>query len=295
VQNISPLYASTTAIDLIGWVNVQLLYKKYVDVSVHANTEWTADPNLQQQNMVNEKSYQAAAAAGLSVIGVEAKLDLPYAGRLWLSPSVIWVKNGWALGNGTEVMHSLGGAGIATNYLAWSGSPTDSTGSGSMTNIGFLYENTLSRVLGGPPGSARTELTVSVFGLYTSASLDLPSMTTLKQNKIRQLKYGLDATLQPLDWLGLMVRGDLVNYDMDHPGFPFAALTARVQFASHFLSSERIYIQYSRYIYGDRMVLNATWPWGTSLVAGSSVIQEGPYAGMKPDANIIKLQSEIAF
>jgi hypothetical protein len=297
LQNISPLYAATTAIDLIAWVNIQLLYKKYVDVSLHINTEWTADPNLEQQGVVNDKSYQAASAAHLSVVGAEATLDLPYAGRLWLSPSFISVKNGWALGNGTEVMHSLGGVGVATNYLAWSGSPTDSTGSGSMVNLGWLAETSLSRLRGGKPlgGGAPRDLKLSFFGLYTSASLVLPSMTTLKQDKIRQLKYGLDVTLQALDWLAFMVRGDLVNYDMDNPGFPFAALTGRVQFASHFLSSERIYIQYSRYIYGDKVLLNATWPWGTSLVAGSSVIQEGPYSGMKPDANIIKLQSEIAF
>ena len=136
---------------------------------------------------------------------------------------------------------------------------------------------------------------MSVFGLYTSASLTLPSMTTLKQNKISQMKVGLDATLQMLDWLAFMVRGDRVNYDLDHDGFTFSALTARVQFSSHVLSSERIYIQYTRYFYDKNMVLNATWPWGTSLVAGSSVIQQGPYSGMKPDANIIKLQSEIAF
>jgi len=294
-QNISPLYGATTAIDLIAWVNVQLLYQRYVDVSLHFNTEWTADPNLEQQTVVNDKSYQAASASHLTVAGAEATVDLPYAGRLWLSPSYIAVKNGWALGNGTEVMHSLGGLGVATNYLAWTGSPTDSTGNGAMANLGFLYENSLSRIQGKPVGAVLPDLKVSLFGLYTSASLTLPAMTTLKQDKIRQLKWGLDATLQTLDWLAFMVRGDIVNYDLDNKGFSFAALTARMQFASHFLSSERIYIQYTRYFYGDKMLLNATWPWGTSLVAGSSVIQQGPYSGMKPDANIIKLQSEIAF
>jgi len=43
------------------------------------------------------------------------------------------------------------------------------------------------------------------------------------------------------------------------------------------------------------MVLNATWPWGAPLVAGSNVLQQGPYSGKKPDADILKLQAEIAF
>jgi hypothetical protein len=66
---------------------------------------------------------------------------------------------------------------------------------------------------------------------------------------------------------------------------------------SHFLSSESIYLQYSRYIYGDKMGINAQTPWNTPLVIGSDVIQggTGPYNGMKPDENVVKLQATVAF
>ena len=75
-------------------------------------------------------------------------------------------------------MHSLGGMGIATNYMAWTGSPGDSTGSGSMVNLGFLYENTLSGVQGKAPGSMLPEVTLSVFGLWrTPASICRPVRT----------------------------------------------------------------------------------------------------------------------
>jgi hypothetical protein len=296
LNNISPLYASQTNLDLMAWFNLQVVYKKVADVSLHVNTEWMADPSLIPDTVMNPKSYTSASESHLSVVGGEANLRLPYAGHLWLSPSFISVRNGWALGDGTEVMHSLGGVGFAENYLAWTGSPTDSTGSGSMLAFGFLYEDSLSEVLGKSRGSMLPDLAVSVFGLYAGSSLDLPAGTTLTQNKIRQFKYGADATLQLADWVAFMIRGDLVNYDLDHNGYVFAALTARVQVASHFLSSERMYIQYSRYVYGDKMVLNATWPWGQSLVQGSSVIQQAPaYSGKTPDENVIKMQSEIAF
>ncbi len=92
-----------------------------------------------------------------------------------------------------------------------------------------------------------------------------------------------------------MLRGDFVNYDLDHSGYVFAAVTPRVVFSSHLLSSERIYLQYSRYFYGDKMVLNGQWPWNQDLVNGSHVLQQGPYAGTKPDENVIKLQADIAF
>jgi len=86
-----------------------------------------------------------------------------------------------------------------------------------------------------------------------------------------------------------------VNYDLDNPGLIFSAITTRLSVSSHFLSSESIYLQYSRYIYGDRFLLAGQWPWGTPLVAGSDVIQSGPYSGKKPDMDVIKLQASVAF
>jgi hypothetical protein len=291
-----PFYGAIVGLDLLTWWNLELIYKNYLDISFHYNTEWTADPNLEQQNTPDPKSYQAAELAHLTVAGMEANLSAPRAGHLWISPSFISVRNGWALSSaGTEVMHSLGGLGIATNYMAWTGSSGDSTGTGTMVNLGFLYENTLSGAEGKPRGSMLPDLAVSLFGLYTSASLDLPAGTTLITNRLRQFKYGLDATLQATDWVGFMLRGDVVDYDLDHPAYIFAAVTGRVTFAAHALSSARMYVQYSRYAYGDKMVLNGTGLWGQPLVAGSSVLQEGPYSGMKPDQNVVKLQAEIAF
>ena len=61
-------------------------------------------------------------------IGGEVTLSAPYAGSLWVSPSYIKVRNGWALANGgVEVMHSLGGAGIAANYMGLTNSTLNST------------------------------------------------------------------------------------------------------------------------------------------------------------------------
>jgi hypothetical protein len=294
-STVSPLYSTTTALDLVAWANVQLTYKKYVDVGLHYNTEWTADPNLAPGTIPGDKSYAAFKASHLTVVGAEANLRAPYAGHLWISPSFISVRNGWALANGgTEVMHSQGGAGIATSYMAFNNSPGDSTGSGSMFNLGFLYENTLSSIQGKAPGRVH-EVTLSVFGLLASASLDLPAGSTLMQKSINQFKWGADVTLQALAWLAFMLRYDAVNYDLDHPGLVFSGITPRAIISSHFLSSERIYLQYSRYIYGDKMVLAGTWPWGVPLVAGADILQGGAYSGKKPDENVVKLQAEVAF
>jgi len=294
-----PFYGAQTGLDLLTWVHLQLSYEKYVDVGLHYNTEWTRDPNLAQGTMIGDKSYTVVREAHLSTIGAELTLRAPYAGRLWISPSYIHVVNGWALANGgTEVMHSLGGAGIAANYMAYTGAPDVSTGSGSMFNLGFLYENTLSGIQGKPPG-VLPEVTLNLFGLLANASLDLPvpdpdSGLVYPQDRIKQLKLGADVNLQALQWLGVMLRYDAVNYDLDHPAYVFAAITGRVAVSSHYLSGERIYLQYSRYSYGDKMVLNASWPWGTPLVAGSNVLQQGD-TGKTPDENVVRMQADISF
>ncbi|HVZ30945.1 MAG TPA: hypothetical protein VG963_00880, partial [Polyangiaceae bacterium] len=291
-----PFYGAITGLDLLTWEHLELTYRDSVDVGLHYNAQWSIDPNLAQQSTPGDKSYTAVQRAHMTTVGAELNLRAPFVGRLWISPSFIHVLNGWALANtGTEVMHSLGGAGIATNYLAWTGSPSDSTGSGSLFNLGFLYENSLSGIHGRTRGSTLPELTLNIFGLFTKASLDLPPGSTLTQNRLGQFKYGADLALQALSWLEFTLRYDGVNYDLDHPAYVFSAITSRVAFSSHFLSSERIFIQYSRYFYGDNMLLNGTWPWGAPLVAGSNVLQQGPYSGQKPDENVVKLQADIAF
>ena len=286
--------------DLIDYDNIELAFKKYVDLGLHFNTQWTRDPNLTQQTTVGPKSYAAVEKAYLLTVGGEVTLSAPFAGRLWLSPSYIKVRNGWALANGgVEVMHSLGGAGIAANYLGLTNSTLDSTGTGSLLNLGFLYENSLSILQDKPRGSVMPDVTLNIFGLLANASLDLPAGSVLapelKDNRIRQFKYGADVTVQALTWLGFMARFDQVNYDLDHGGYVFSAITPRVIFSSHFLSSESIYIQYSRYRYEDKMVLNGQWPWGSPLVAGSDVLQTGPYSGTKPDMDVIKIQATASF
>jgi hypothetical protein len=289
-----PPYQAKVGLNLIHYAHLQLSYDKLFKIGLHHNLQWTRDPNLLLQTAAG-KSYTNAHEAKLMTVGAEAKVSLPYAGDLWISPSIVLVKNGWALGEaGVEVAHSLSPEGIASNYFGWSGSPANSTGTGKLVNLGFIYENTLANVLGKSPAEV-PNVKGSAFGLLVDSHLDLPATTAIGQDRITHFKWGADVEYNPLDWLGVMARFDSVNYDMDHGGYIFAAATGRLSFYSHFASGERIYLQYSRYRYGDKMVLAGRWPWGNQLVAGSDIIQGGPYAGSKPDQDVIKLQADIQF
>ena len=289
-----PLYQTRVGLNLVHYAHLQFNYKELLEVGLHHNIQITRDPNLLLQTSEG-KSYTNARDAGLETFGGEVKVDLPYVGNFWVSPSMVQIRNGWALGEaGVEVVHGLSPEGLAVNYLAWSGSPADSTGSGTLRNLGFLYSNTLSNVLGKSAGGV-PEVTASVFGLLVDSSLRLPEGSAITQDRITQFKWGADAEVNPMKWLGVMLRYDLVNYDMDNPGYVFAAITARASVYSHYLSGERIYIQYSRYRYGDNMVLAGRWPWGVPLVAGSDIIQGGTYAGSKPDMDVVRIQADVSF
>ncbi len=294
-----PFYASKVGLNLLHYAHLQFNYGDWVEVGLHNNMQWTRDP-LILDGASGEKAYKNAREAKLMTLGAEAKVSFPRAGSAWVSPSYVTIKNGWALGTaGVEMVHGLSPVGLATNYLAWSGSPPDSTGSGTLFNLGFLYENTLSNVLGQEKGTV-PEVTLNVFGLLVDATLDRPDppegkARSINQNKISQFKYGADIEYNPWKWLGVMARWDEVNYDMNNPGYIFSAITGRVSFYSDFMSGERIYIQYSRYRYGDKMVLAGQWPWGLPLVAGSNIIQGTQYAGSKPDMDVIKFQADISF
>lgn len=289
-----PPYQATVGLNLLHYEHVQLTYKDYLDVGLHYNKQWTLDPNLTQQTTPGQ-AFSDARDAYFSTVGGEVTVNVPVAGSLWVSPSYTRIKNGWALGQaGIELMHSIGGRGFASTYLGWDESPRNSTGSGSTFNLGFLYENTLSNLMGKKPGNA-PELTLNVFGLFSDVKLDLPANSVITQDHIGLFKYGADVTFQALDWLGVMLRWDELNHNLGHDGYVFSAITPRLTFSSHFLSGESIYVQYTRYRYGDQMVLAGKWPWGLPLVPGSSIVQGGPYSGQKPDMDVVRIQASVAF
>jgi hypothetical protein len=294
-QPLDPIfYQSRVGANLLQYVHLQFKYKKWVEVGLHQNSQWTNDPNL-ALSASGEKSYSSVRDAGLTTLGAEVKVSVPYVGSLWVSPSLVNVKNGWALGQaGVEVVHGLSPLGLAENYFAWTGSPANSTGSGRLFNLGFLYENTLANVLGKSPGAV-PQIKFNAFGLLVDSVFKLPETSTLPWNGYRQFKWGVDLEYNPVKWLGIMGRFDTVNYDLNHPGYIFSAITARLSLYSDFLHGERIYIQYSRYRYGDNMTLAGLWPWNSPLVAGMHIIQGGVYAGSTPDMDVLRIQAEAQF
>jgi hypothetical protein len=269
--------AAGTGATLLHYARVDFDYKKLLKVGLYYNDSWTRDPTLfTGEAPSGGGQYVDAKKADMTVVGVDASIERPVFGHLWVASAYLKVKNGWALSETVELMHSPGGVGIAQNYMGW-GQP-GSTGSGSMVNLAFLYENSLSILKGKGRGDLLPDVTLNLFALMANTHRERAVGAAIS-DRLEQLKWGADVTLDTLSWLGFMLRYDQVDLDMAHSGNRYSVLTPRAIFSSHFLSSENIWIQYSRYFYGDnvRLTPSATQPY------------------RRPDLGVVKLQANMSF
>jgi hypothetical protein len=250
--------STATGTTLLHYLHLGGNYKKMLTVGLNYNDSWTKDPSIFE----NGTAYAEAKKADMTVLGADVDVNLPVAGHLWLALSYIDLVNGLALSGTHEIMHSFGGSGIAKNYMG-------GTGTGSMINFAFLYENSLSILQGKSRGAILPDATLNLFGMMANVSPD-------GGEKYTQFKWGADVKVDTLSWLAFMLRYDWVNTNMDADGQVFGVLTPRVIFSSNFLSNETIYLQYSRYFYGDAVAISS-----------------GGYT--RPDNNVIKMQATIGW
>jgi hypothetical protein len=209
----------------------------------------------------------------MRTFGADAKVDVPRVGNVWLAFSHINIKNGAALSESVEVMHSAGGSGIASNYMGMDGT-------GSMNNLGWLYDTSLQNFMGKGMGTVFPDLQLTAFGMLASVTRDLATGEAIDK-KLTQIKGGADLTLWAQSWVGITFRYDGVNLNQDQngdgdvDGATYHVLTPRITFKSHFISSESIWFQFSKYIYGDEF--KGAGPYGT------------------PDEMIFKLQANVSW
>ncbi len=277
--------ATTTALDVLTYANLAIDYRDTVHVGLHWNRSWTSDPG-NAAGLPIGATFQDVKDAYLMVSAAELRVRHSRAGLLWVSPTYVQIKNGWALDplGGVEVLHSQSGN-FGTNYMGYTGTISNSTGSGKTFSVGFMYENTLGGVMGRGFGTRLPDLTLDVFGLLVDSTRDLTPGSNLQRN-LTQFKWGTSLTLQTLTWLALMLRFDQVNnaspdlHDLGLAGNTFAMITPRLIITSHYGSSEMVYIQYTRYIFGDAFMA----PQGAGLFIDGG-----------PAANVVKVEATMSW
>ncbi len=259
--------------------NAGIKYRNVLDVGLYYLDSWSRDSRYTPANTVTN--------AGVRNMGADARVNADGFGSLWVATGLLKATQANTLAPAIETMHSFGGQGLTGNYFTTAAS---NNGSGSMVNVGAVYENSLSgikRALAGDKTDAAPslpDLKASVFGLMTRVKRDQTAEQLGQSKSLNQFKFGSELALIPLSWMSLSVRYDRINLDQDNSGNTFSMVSPRITFFSHFLSSELVYLQYSRYFYDD----------GIRLAAAPPAIPQA-HNGATPDRNVIKMQAEIAF
>jgi hypothetical protein len=220
--------------------------------------------------------------SSMMITGVDLRADTHLFGRVYAATSYISAQNATYQAPALEVMHSFGGRQITENYL---GTQSSENGTGSLWNVGYQYDLSLADTVKGWTGKASPlpwngDLTASLFGLYTFVQSKQQSLDPLLNRDDRKsFKWGADAAYRITEWMAASLRYDRVVLDVDDSANSFRILSPRLAFFTSFLTREMIYVQYSRYVYNERIRLRP----------GQQQLET------MPDDHVLKIQAQMTF
>jgi hypothetical protein len=224
---------------LIHHAHLMLTYG-LVQLGGHYLTTWTDDARLATE-----------VDGRITVTGVDVKLTDSRFGDAYLGFSHVSSETPLRLGDGLEVLHSISGWNLRDNFFGMG-----STATGSIDSVLMQYTLSLSRLLRHPEPfwGQGPDLSLSLFGMFNHVSSDDP-LFDAPRNK---LKWGAEAIYTPLGFLGVGVRYDNVQPDLDDSTQTFHAISPKLVLRSEFVTHEQIVVQYTHYAYGDSV--SPAWP-----------------------------------
>jgi len=217
-----------------------------------------------------------------TVLGFDARMDFGLLGYLYAGYSYQMLKNALTVDNAIESIHSLGAGnfalGVVDNYLESpfcraGDAPNEScsNGTGSVGTALLQYELGLAN-FGVLPGDM--DLKTKLFGMFNHVSVDdieqqrladqyqvvamndPATLEKMRQDGITKMKFGFDMEFFPLDWMSAGLRFDRLNptsNELVKAYQGFMILSPRVTLRTAMVTHEEITLQYSRYIYDERM------------------------------------------
>ena len=124
------------------------------------------------------------------------------------------------------------------------------------------------------------DVTACLFGVYSFIQSKQQSADPLVNRDDRKaFKWGADAGYRITEWMSASLRYDRVVLDVDDSANSFRILSPRLAFFTSFLTREMLYIQYSRYLYNERIRLRT----------GQQNLET------MPDDHVLKIQAQMTF
>lgn len=260
---------SNQGLGLLSYMRLAASYNRAVEASFYYLTSWTQD----------KRQLKEITDASVDVTGVEARADMGFLGRAVVDISSVTAQKGSYLAPAIEVMHSAGGRGLEENYF---GTEKSNKGTGSLLNLAFQYDvgaaALLKRLVG--VNMRNADVNLSLFGMYTKVASDQKDPDPQVNRDGKQLfKWGGEVAAWPLSFLGASLRYDRVIFDIHDDPSAFRVISPRVTLRTHWLGDALLFLQWSHYIYGERVLLR---PGQVPLET-------------KPDADMVKIQAQMGF
>ncbi|HRI68954.1 MAG TPA: hypothetical protein PK156_32210, partial [Polyangium sp.] len=260
---------SNQGLALLSHLRLGVSYNRAIEASFYSLNSFTQD----------KRQLKEITDASVDVTGFEVRGDAGALGRAVVGISKVTAEKGSFIAPAIEVMHSAGGRGLEENYF---GTEKSNKGTGSLLNLGFQYDINanplLKKYAGTNMGQADVQLTL--FGMYAKVTSDQKDADPQVNRDGRQLfKWGAEVAAWPLSFLGASLRYDRVIYDIVDDPSAFRVISPRVTLRTHWLGDALLFLQWSHYVYGERVLLR---PGQVPLET-------------KPDVDFVKIQAQMSF
>jgi hypothetical protein len=225
----------------------------------------------------------------INVLGADLRLSTGRFGYLYGGASYTKAKDARSVGNSIQIMNTVGGPGLMTNYLG-----PNSGGNGTLTTLAAQYDLSIARLYNYPRAfkGEWADVVVSLFGMRTHVTSDqkgfyLPTQRTY--DGVNMTKFGGELTYSMLSWLAASVRGDHVINDDHDSSQTFTVVSPRLIFRSKWQAHDQVVLQYSHWIDGA--------PPDPAFPGGGVRVRDGYPATqnllLSPDKDMISLSASM--
>lgn len=236
-------------------------YLGTVALGLHHLYAWTQDDRASQSTIPDGK---------MQVLGADLRLTTGNIGHLYVSASHTDATAVGSLGRVLEIMNTGNGAGLINNYLG-----AQSGGNGSLMTFAGQYDVSIKSIMKYPQiftGESR-DVVVSVFAMQTKVTSPDPIASG-----VSKLKLGGEGAYSMFSWLAASVRVDRVMPNVQDNDQSFTIVSPRLIFRSKWNAHDQVVLQYSRFIYGDGVIVRSGYP-------------ATPDPTIRPDRDVISLSA----
>jgi hypothetical protein len=238
-------------------------YLGTLSVGLHHLYAWTQDDRASQSTIPDAK---------LRVLGADVRLTTGNIGHVYVAASHTQATAVGSMGRILEIMNTGNGVGLMNNYLG-----LQSGGNGSLMTFAGQYDVSIKSILKYPQiftGDSR-DVVVSLFAIQTKVTSPDPAA-----DGVSKLKFGGEGAWSVLSWLALSARVDRVMPNVQDSSQSFTIVSPRLIFRSKWNAHDQVVLQYSRFFYGDNVVVRSGYP-------------ASPDPTISPDRDVISLSASM--